>query len=82
MCLAVMSGSPKRAARRAAGLLVPPIINGGCGSVNGRGVTRTVVPRYSNGSAVHAFNSVSMISSCSAPRCAQSLPNIAYSSGR
>ena len=69
MCLAVISGSPKRAARRAAGRLVPPIINGGCGSVNGRGVTCTVVPWYSNGSAVHAFNIVSTTSSWSAPRC-------------
>ena len=82
MCAAANIGSPKRAARRAAGLLVPPSRIVGCGCVNGRGVTRTVVSRYSNGSPVHALSSVSTHSSMSAPRFDQSLPCAAYSDGR
>ncbi len=74
MYFAGKNGRPNRAARRAATLLVPPIENGGCGWVSGRGVPRTVVPRYSNGSPLQAFSIVSTASSMSAPRFAQSLP--------
>ena len=54
----------------------------GWGWVNGRGVTCTVVPRYSNGSPVHALSMVSIASSCSAPRADQSFPCASYSLGR
>ncbi|CAB4745483.1 unannotated protein [freshwater metagenome] len=67
-------GSLKRAARRAAGFDVPPSMNGGVGLLTGMGVTCTVVPRYSKGSPVQALSMVSMHSSMSLPRSAQSLP--------
>ena len=46
------------------------------------GVTRTVVPRNSNGSPVHASSKAWTASSMSRPRPVQSFPWAAYSDGR
>ncbi len=75
-------GRPKRAARRAVALLVPPIIRIGCGLVSGTGVTLTISPKYSNGSPVHALSRVSTQWSISLPRPAQSFWWRWYSLGR
>ena len=46
----------------------------------GAGVTRTVVPRYSNGSPLHASRSVSTVSVMRRPRSFDGTPNMANSS--
>ena len=68
-----------RAARRAAPAEEPPSTNGGRGRRYGRGVTVTVVPRYSNGSPVQAFFRTSTPSVWRRTRSPRSLPNMANS---
>ena len=76
-----MNPSAMRAARRAAGSLLPPSDTLGPPGRNGAGVTCTIRPRYSNGSPVNAAFNVFTISVTRFARSFIGTSNIANSSG-